>query len=188
MCFSLTTQVATRCGDVPIADFAFNRQSALNPLIAAAFGIILDNLKFTSGLPRAFLRVAATRVLNLPHQGWLNRPIVIKINAERQTRAIGFSVVVVIFDQQPVALRNIGTSICSASQHIVDITSIIAIPTDETRCGAFGDRHVHETFVDRAKITMRNIVKLNASASVETRWIRRIRHQLQRTSHRACAI
>ena len=188
LCFSLAPQVAACRSNIPASDLSFNRQGALYPFIAAALWVILHRLKLTSGLAGTFLRVAAIRILNLPHQGWLNGPIVIQINAERQTRAIGFSVVEVILHQQPVALRNARACIGACAQHIVDITGIVAIPTDETRCGTFGDRHVHETFVNRAKITMRNIVKLNASASVETRWIRRVRHQLQRTSHRACTI
>ena len=188
LCFSLAPQMAACRGNIPASDLSFNRQRALNPFIAAALWVILHRLKLTSGLAGTFLRVAAIRFLNLPHQGWLNGPIVIQINAECQTRAVGFSIVEVILHQQPVALPNARACIGACAQHIVDITSIVAIPTHETRCRTFGDRHVQETFVNRAKITVRNIVKLNASASVETRWIRRIRHQLQRTSHRACAI
>ena len=186
--FGPAAQMATRCSDVPATDLALNSQCSLNPLIAAALWVVLNGLKIAGGLPRTFLRIAAFCVLDLPHQCWLDRPAVIKINSKCQTRAVCFGVVIVFLNQSSVALRNAGRSISSAARNIVNITAIIAIPSDKTRSRAFSDWDVDEAFVNRAEITMRDVIEFNASAAVETRWIGRVRDQLQRASHRACTI
>ena len=40
------------CGQIPVADLAFDGQSGLDPFILAAFGIVLDRLKAARRLAR----------------------------------------------------------------------------------------------------------------------------------------
>ena len=184
----LATQMSAGDSEVPVADLAFDGQSGLDPLIAAAFGVVLNHLKLVICLARAFLRVAAFGVLNLAHYGGLDRPVIVKVDAEGQTCAIGFGVVIVFLDQCTVILGNPGRCISTGAEDIVDITAIIAVPTDQARSRAFADGNVQEAFVNRTKVAMGHIVDFHAGAAVESGWIGCIGHQLQRTSHRAGAV
>src|SRR3546814_5434682 len=106
---------------------------------------------------RAFLGEAAVGLLDLAHDRRAQRPVVVEVDAEREARAIGVGVVVILLDQSRVGLDNVVAGqvdqlvtdklldrIGAAARAIVDIARIVAIPADEAQRRALAARGVDE--------------------------------------------
>ena len=136
----------------------------------------------------AFLRKAAVGVLDLAHHCRAQRPAVVELDPQRDARAVGVDIVVIVLDQIGVVLGNARGGIGAAARDIVDIAAVAAIPCDHAQRRGVRNPRVVEPFGDPAEITAMDAVQLEIHRAVAVLGVGRIGDHLDRARHRACAV
>ena len=176
-----TAEEAVGVGQVPIAELALNRQARIPPFIGRSFGVVLDRFIFAA----TFLRIAAVGLLDLAHQRRGDRPAVIKVDTKGDAAAIGFGIVIVLFDKRRIVGNNARGRESAGARDIVDIATVAAVPADCTDRDVLADRGVDEAFHRATNIAMRHAVQFRAQLSVKALGVRLVGNELDRAGHGA---
>ena len=100
-----------------------------------------------------------------------NRPVIVEIDFQRGAAAIGFDIVVVIFDQRAVVDREVGGRIAiiegkrAGAGDIVDISASLVVKRRDAERSILADRQIDVTFGSTAEIALAEFVALQIDAA-----------------------
>ena len=135
----IALEVREGVGQVEIADLAFHRQRGLVPTVVGKFRVeVLDLQVANAGIEAR----AAVGLLLLAHDRGADRPVLVEIELQRQSRANGIGIVVIFPGEPGVIGGDAGSREGHRAVDVVDITGIVFFPADQTDRRSRAERYV----------------------------------------------
>ena len=146
-------------GQVEIADLALHRQRRLGEVVVRLLGIEMRDRQIADAGVETGTAVSA-HVLG--DDARRDRPVLVEVDAQRRTHAVGVRIVVILFDAIAVVDGDARGRERPASEHIIDVTRFVFLPADEANGDLVVDRQVEEAFGDMADAAAVDAVGLDA--------------------------
>jgi hypothetical protein len=187
----VAVQAGERVGQVEVADPAFHRQRGLPPAVVRGLRIEVGQRQL------AHLRVhgkATLGLLLLAHEGRGDRPVVVQVHLQRQARAGGVDLVVVlpgaagVVDGAVAAGVGVPRRERARAVHVVDVAGVVLVPGDQADGRALAHGQVEEAFGDVADAAVADAVELQPVAGGEAGGVGLVGDDAQRAGLRTGAV